>query len=268
MQITRLRVYPVKSCAGEDVDSAWVNPWGLDQDRRWALVDDAGEQITARDHNSLLGIVARALTETVVQLTDRDGVSITVDSGTAGETIRVGHSRQGTAVLANGDVSSWLSERVGVAARLVWQPDPRLRSIAAGDGGQPGDVMSLADAAPLLLITESSRSQLDAWSAPDTGPLDAVRFRPNVVIDGAEPFAEENWTGVTVGDVRFRVTMICDRCVMTVIDPATLVRAREPIRTLATHRGRHGKAWFGIRLTPLNPGRISVGDRIEAMTRK
>ncbi|WP_286329026.1 MOSC N-terminal beta barrel domain-containing protein [Agromyces marinus] len=35
MQLTRLRVYPVKSFAGRDVASARVRPWGLEGDRRW-----------------------------------------------------------------------------------------------------------------------------------------------------------------------------------------------------------------------------------------
>lgn len=263
MRVTRLRVYPVKSFAGADVDSATVNPWGLDQDRRWGIVDSSGQKITAREHNGLLGLSAQALSDTVVRLSDRDGGTIWVDMSEGGETITVDHSRQGTAIVARSEVSHWLSERVGLPVRLVWQPEPVLRSIAIEDGGQPGDALSLADAAPLLLITESSLHQLDEWIVPRSEPLNEVRFRPNVVIDGGEPFEEERWTGVTIGDVRFRVTMICDRCVMTMIDPRTLVRGKEPLRVLAAHRRRDHKTWFGIRLTPLDPGRITVGNEVE-----
>jgi len=253
----------VKSFAGEDVDSAWVHPWGLDQDRRWGLVDSSGQKLTAREHNHLLGLSARALSDTVLQLSDRDGAVSTVDMRDGGDTIAVSHSRQGTAVAARGDVNRWLSERVGLAVRLVWQPDPTVRAIATEDGGGLGDVMSLADGGPLLLVTESSLRQLDEWTAPETRPLDVVRFRPNVVIDGTEPFIEESWTSLTLGDVRFRVTMICDRCVMTTIEPSTLARGKEPISTLAAHRRRDKKTWFGLRLTPIDRGRIHVGDHVE-----
>ncbi|MEO7586813.1 MAG: MOSC N-terminal beta barrel domain-containing protein [Arachnia sp.] len=263
MRVTRLRVYPVKSCAGEDVDAAWANPWGLDQDRRWGLVGRKGEKLTAREHKQLLGLSARSLGENAVRLADRDGGVIDVDMREGGDVIAVDHSRQGSAVAAGSDVNRWLSDRLGFRVRLVWQPDPMLRPIAAEDGGQAGDVMSLADGAPLLLITESSMRQLDDWAGSGASPVDPVRFRPNVIIDGGEPFVEEGWTGVNINGVGFRVTMICDRCSMTTVDPATLARGREPIRTLAAHRRRENKTWFGLRLTPLGQGRIHVGDPVE-----
>ncbi|CAO1653630.1 MOSC domain-containing protein [Salinibacterium sp. NYA9b] len=264
MRVTRLRVYPVKSFAGEDVDSAAVNPWGLDQDRRWALVDSDGKALTARQHNHLLGLTAHALSETAVRLSDRDGSSVTVDMADGGDTIEVSLDGQGTALAARGDVNAWLSERAGLDARLVWQSDPTVRAIDPEDGGQPGEVVSLADGGPLLLASEASLRQLDEWTDADDAPLDMIRFRPNVIIDDLEPFVEESWTSVTIGDVRFRVTMICDRCVMTTIEPSTLERGKEPIRTLAQHRQRDHKTWFGIRLTPLDGGSIHVGDAIDA----
>ena len=58
------------------------------------------------------------------------------------------------------------------------------------------------------------------------------------------------------------MTMICDRCVMTTIEPSTLAGGKEPIRTLAAYRRRDRKTWFGIRLAPLNPGRIRLDDLV------
>jgi uncharacterized protein YcbX len=263
MRVTRLRVYPVKSLAGSDVESAVVNPWGLDQDRRWGLVDELGAKITAREHNQLLGLSALAIGDAVVRISDRAGAAIDVDARNGGETIAVDHAGQGTAIAVRGDVNAWLSARLALPVRLVWQPNPTVRSIPSEDGGEPGDVVSLADSAPLLLASLSSMEQLDEWTGSDVASLDPVRFRPNVLIDGGEPFTEEAWTGVTIGDVRFRTTMICDRCVMTTIEPTTLMRGKEPIRTLAAHRQRDHKTWFGIRLTPQALGRIAVTDSVE-----
>jgi hypothetical protein len=93
--------------------------------------------------------------------------------------------------------------------------------------------------------------------------LDIVRFRPNVVIDGEEPFAEDAWPTVRIGSLTFRTTMVCDRCVMTTINPATLAGGKEPIRTLARYRGWDRKTWFGTRLVPLGTGTIRVGDPVE-----
>ena len=96
-----------------------------------------------------------------------------------------------------------------------------------------------------------------------------LRFRPNVVVDGepGEPFAEDAWPFVRLGDVRFRVNGVCDRCVMTTIDPVSLARGKEPIRTLAKHRKWDGKTWFGVWLIPdlaASPADavVAVGDAV------
>ena len=94
-------------------------------------------------------------------------------------------------------------------------------------------------------------------------PLNVVRFRPNVVVDGGDPFEEDHWSTVRIGEVAFRKTMICDRCVMPTIDPDTLAAGKEPTRTLARHRHWDRKTWFGIRIVPLGTGTLAVGDAVE-----
>ncbi|WP_353814895.1 MOSC domain-containing protein [Agromyces sp. SYSU T00266] len=179
--------------------------------------------------------------------------------------------------LEGDEADAWLSARMRMPLRLVWQPDPLQRPVNTTHGGLPGDGLSLADAGPLLVASEASLTQLDDWTPDDVPPLDVVRFRPNVVIDGDEPFAEDSWGRVRIGDVRFRFGEVCDRCVVTTIDPVTLVRGKEPIRTLAKHRKWDGATWFGVRLIPELDGdggadarsgaragapRIAVGDEV------
>jgi uncharacterized protein YcbX len=285
MRVTSVRIYPVKSMGGVAVESASVDPWGLAGDRRFGIVDPKGEKITARELHALLGFRAEPRDNGAVQITDHEGGSIVVRPPTDGELVAVSHARQGKATLVADEVHGWLSERLGQPVRLVWQSDPTLRSIAADRGGLAGESLSLADAAPLLLASEASMAQLNRWIAADTElpdiadidpfdisdasapppfeALDIVRFRPNVVIDGDEPFAEDRWSTLRIGDVEFRPTMICDRCVMTTIDPVTLAGGKEPIRTLARHRRWDRSTWFGIRMAPTTPGTISVGDTVQ-----
>ncbi|MGZ0711944.1 MOSC domain-containing protein (plasmid) [Coraliomargarita sp. W4R53] len=252
MQITRLRVYPIKSFAGNDVESAKVLPWGLEHDRRWALVSPDGEPVTAREANGLLGLSASPQPGGDLLLRDRDGATLNVAVPTDATPIDVGHSRQGAALPAGLDADTWLTSRIERSVRLVWQPDPHARVMDPSDGGNPGDHVSLADVGPLLLTSESSLAQLDRWSEPTTPPFDMLRFRPNIVVDGVfdEPFAEDHWPFVQIGDARFRVSGTCDRCVMTTIDPKSLERGKEPIRTLAKHRRWDGKTFFGVWLVP------------------
>ena len=250
----------MKSFAGLDVVSADVLPWGLAGDRRWGVVDASGEPVTARERNSMLGLTAEPLADGGLLLGGDGGDPLRVDMPTDAPAIAVGHSRQGTALSAGDEADEWLSARLGTSVRLVWQPDPRARPVNPNHGGLPGEGLTLADAGPVLLTSEASLAQLDAWTDDATAPLDMRRFRPNVVVDGDVPFAEEGWSHVDLGGVRFRVASHCDRCVMTTIDPDTLTRGKEPIRTLAKHRRRDGKTWFGVRLVPTTTGTISVGD--------
>ena len=271
MQVTRIRLYPVKSFSGLDVDAAGVLPWGLEGDRRWAVVDPDGEPVTAREANGMLGLSA-ALDDGALVLSDgRHGSELRVPEPVGAAPIRVGHSRQGSALPADAAADAWLSDRLGRPVRLVWQPDPRVRPVNPAHGGHPDDRVSLADVGPLLLASESSTAQLNRWTDDGTPELDIVRFRPNVVVDGdpASPFAEDSWPFVQLGDVRFRVNGVCDRCVMTTIDPDTLARGKEPIRTLAKHRRWDGKTWFGVWLVPdlasaPSPAVIRVGDAVVA----
>ena len=185
---------------------------------------------------------------------------------------------------ADADVGEWIGERVGRRLRLVWQEDPASRPVSGAHGGQPGDLLSMADTGPLLLASQASMARLNEWVAQEAGspdptdlnpedlsdpaaphvaePLDILRFRPNVVVDGEEPFAEDAWDTVRIGDVDLRRTELCDRCVMTTIDPVTLAGGKEPIRTLARHRRWDGNTWFGVRLLPLGGGTLRVGDEV------
>ena len=266
MQVTQLRIYPVKSLAGTDVESATVEPWGLEGDRRWGLVDEAGEKVTARELHALLGLRAQAVDDETIRIHAGEE-SILVDIPLGLPPIPVSHARQGFAPPADQDVSEWISERVGRSLRLVWQEDPRVRRVSGAHGGLDGDTLSLADAGPLLLTSQSSLAQLDEWIAaegdePATGGLSMLRFRPNVVIDGEAPFAEDSWPTVRIGEVEFRTAEVCDRCVMTTIDPETLATGKEPVRTLARYRHWDGKTWFGTRLVPLGEGELRVGDEV------
>lgn len=243
LRVTGLFRYPVKSFRGESVDSARIEPWGIAGDRRWMIIDADGEALTAREHPAML-----LLTPPDVQLTHTDReVPVTVHG-----------NGPFPALLAPGHVNAGLSERLGVDARLVHFAEPRHRSV------------SFADAHPLTLASEASLAQLNTWIADGPlaheGPLPMVRFRPNVVIDGGDPFAEDRWRRLRVGAATFAVAKACDRCVMTTTDADTAARGKEPIATLSRHRKWDGKVWFATNLVPETPGAtVSVGDAVEIL---
>ncbi|KUG51108.1 sulfurase [Serinicoccus chungangensis] len=269
MRVSELWRYPVKSFGGESVGESVVEPWGLEGDRRWGVVGPDGFPVTARECHELLGLTATTVDEETIRITARDGDSILVETPLGVPPVPVGHSRQGFAPPADQDVSEWVSDRAGRGLRLVWQEDPTVRRISGAHGGQEGESVSLADTGPLLLTTEASLARLGDWILEGGGePVPMSRFRPNLVVDGpgVEPFVEDTWEFVTVGQVRYRRTELCDRCVMTQIDTQTLETGKEPIRTLARHRRWDGTTWFGIRLVPVGltggRGTVAVGDEL------
>jgi hypothetical protein len=270
VQVRSLHIYPVKSSAGLPLDEAQVQPWGLAGDRRWAVVDQAGAKVVAWRHRRLLWLTGRP-TETGLLLTAPGRPALEVPFPDPRNRTPVPHSRLATAVPASNQAAQWLTELLDHPVRLVWLDDPELRPMSEQHGGRPGEPLSLADAAPLLLTSVASLDELDRWvadRAADEGeaqpkPLAMTRFRPNVVIDGQLPFAEDGWQTLRIGEVSFRQAELCDRCVLTTIDPEQLTGGKEPIRTLARHRRWKGKTWFGIRLVPQSTGRLRVGDRIE-----
>jgi uncharacterized protein len=261
LQVTDIRRYPVKSCRGESLDAAVVEPWGLAGDRRWMIVDSAGNALTARVCPPLV-LVTPCLDGDRIRLAAPDLPELTVPVPSGADLVQV--SVSGTslaAALACDEASEWLGKIAGEPVRLVYLDDPTRRAPNAAYS-QPGDRVSLADGYPLLLTTRESLAALNDWilEGPRAaeGPVPMTRFRPSVVVTGAPAWAEDGWRRLRIGDVAFRVAKGCDRCVFTTIDPDTAVKGKEPLVTLSRHRRWGGKVWFGINLIPDGPAGATI----------
>ena len=162
-----------------------------------------------------------------------------------------------------------VQQGAGRPARLVHLDDPTRRPTSPAFS-EPDDRVSFADGYPLLVATEASLAALnDVVVERSEGahpPLPMTRFRPNVVIAGAEAWAEDDWRRIRIGDAVFRAVKGCARCVITTIDPDTAVREKEPIASLARIRRWDGATWFGVNLVPDTAGvTIRVGDEVEVL---
>ena len=128
-----------------------------------------------------------------------------------------------------------------------------------------------ADAFPIHLLGAASVRDLSARQARGAPRLDARRFRPNVLVEGAPPYAEDAWRRVRLGEGLFYVTGRCVRCRLPNVDPDTGQRHRvEPDRTLRATRdvdaGAPGKGCLGLNLVAARPdGEIRVGDELEVL---
>jgi uncharacterized protein YcbX len=262
--LSGLYVYPIKSCAGIPLDSAELSTTGLRHDRRWMLVDETGGFMSQRAHPRMalvsshlsdkhLTVSAPGMPDLQMPLRQENGNLIDVNVW--------GDANKGA--LVGEEADRWFGEFLRFPCRLARKPedDPRLvDSIYAESGDQVG----FADGFAFLLISQAS---LDDLNGRLDDPLPMNRFRPNFVVRGCGPYAEDGWGRVRIGGVPFRVAEGCPRCAITTTDQKTAARGKEPLRTLATYRKFDGEVYFGRNLIHDALGTVHVGDSVEATPR-
>ncbi|MEH1165409.1 MOSC N-terminal beta barrel domain-containing protein [Micromonospora sp. CPCC 205539] len=265
MRLTSIHTYPVKGCHRLDHDGALVQPWGLAGDRRWMVVDADGIGVTQRDTPRMVAL--RAAVHTGGLSLRADGQpDIDVPEPTGGDQIDVRtfrHRHIPVPALAAGPAAdAWLGALLGRPVRLVWLAQPTRHLAVEERPYDTGDQVSFADAYPLLLANAASLDALNGWLA-EAGeePVPMARFRPNLVVEGAPAWAEDDWVGqsLRIGDLRFRAAGPCERCVVTTTDQETGVRGKEPLRTLGRHRNVQQKLLFGLHLVPVDSGPLAMG---------
>ena len=265
-----IHLYPVKSIAGSGPGEAVVEPWGLAGDRRWMVVDGAGRLLTQRPQPKLALAHAEGLPRGALRLTAPGMAPLVVEVPEPGETVPVEVWKDTVeAVPAGAGAAAWLRAYLGVEAQLVHLDAPEKRRPIDPEYSEPGETVSFADGFPLLLTTTSSLDALNSLIAQgdhaDEGPLPMNRFRPNVVVDGTAPWAEDAWRTVRIGEVAFTVAKPSARCVVTTTDQRTAERGKEPLRTLARHRRFGDQLVFGQNLIPRGAGTIRIGDPFEIL---
>ena len=154
-----------------------------------------------------------------------------------------------------GEADRWFGEFLDVRCKLVHMPDESARPVDP-DYGEPGDQAGLHDGFPFLVISEASLADLNARLEH---PLPMDRFRPNLVVEGCEPFAEDDWRLARIGPITLRVAKPCARCAITTVDQRTAATGREPLRTLATFRRKGTKVLVWAESHPRRAGRLACG---------
>jgi uncharacterized protein YcbX len=266
LRLSALYRYPLKSGKGETLAQISLDKLGLDGDRRWMLVDEAsGRFLTQRAVAQMSQLSALWNAQGGLTLAAPDHAPINVAlPGSAAQLRGVTIWRDTLRVPDAGDeAAAWVSEFIGKPTRLVQVPLDRARTTQAGYG-KDDDQVAFADGFPLLLIGQASLEEL---SQRVGRPLEMLRFRPNLVIEGSEAYAEDGWKRIRIGEVEFRVVKPCSRCILTTIDPQTGERSddREPLATLQQYRSQADGAMFGQNLVNDSNGRLEVGMPVEIL---
>jgi len=263
--LSNLTYYPIKACRGFDVSESRVERMGLANDRRMMVVTPEGEFLTQREYPRLALITPTLKNDSVtLSAPSFDSIQFAIQKSGTPTIVNIWKSKGVHAIDQGDETAGWFSDWLGVSVRLVHVADGFKRKLNPDYAISAEDHTGFADGYPILIISEASlldlNSKLDA-----SRPLPMNRFRPNIVVQNCESFAEDTWKRIRIGDVEMALVKPCPRCVVTTIDKETLEKSKEPLKTLATYRNQEDGVMFGMNVIPLNEGEIKVGMSVEIL---
>ena len=253
--LTSLTLFPVKSCAPVPVNRVRIALAGPEWDREWMIVGKEGHFVTQREIPRLalvqphLDLEGGALSLGPLGQTAR----VEVPLRSEGKTLEVEIWGKSVPALYEGlAASTWLSDFIGTPLHLV-RITPANRRY---EGNDPRTVRFM-DSYPLHLCSLSTLADLNARLS---APLEMQRFRPNLVVSGAVPWAEDDWKSISIAGSRFRFAKRCERCPITTVDPLTALKGFEPLKTLAGfRRNARNQVEFGQYLHSVPGAELAVG---------
>ncbi|XP_068234833.1 mitochondrial amidoxime reducing component 2-like [Palaemon carinicauda] len=276
-KVSKIWIYPVKSCAGVPLKKGQTGPLGLMdgkvRDRSLAFTTEKGSLI----RGSMIGATVKInpiINGNSLTLKYPDVEDLTVDLE------QVENNKKEATINIFGDIapgldcgesaSGWLEKVLGKKAHLLYHSDiPSPRTTDSFVGKFPltkkNDNSLYADCFPYLLMTKESVIDLQSRVSC---PAPAENFRPNILIEGvSKAYDEDNWAYVKIGSAIFRNVFPCTRCTFTTVNYETGIKENdmEPLRTLKKYRcllEGESSPCFGIHLAVELQGTITDGDDV------
>lgn len=248
--ISRIFVYPIKSCGAVEVKESLLIETGLEFDRAWMVVDESGEFLSQRELPRMALIQPKLKQyELVLRAPGMLSLHIALDSVEKACQVKVWDDT--CAAFDMGDVAAqWftdflMQERpIGLAPmklRLVrFDPDFKRQSSMKWTQGQQA-LNQFSDGYPLLVASEASLAELNArLSRGGHHTVGIERFRPNIVLAGLQAHDEDRTTALNISGAStgFTLKLVkpCPRCPIPDINPYTAQSSTEVSRMLQTYR--------------------------------
>ena len=247
MQVERLYRYPVKGLNADPLDAVDVLPGqALPWDRTFALAQgdsgfDPAQPVFLRKSNFMCLLKNAAIAHLRATF-DPDERRLTIQAPDGATVTASPMDPAGRATLG-----AFLTAFLADEAR----GEPTFHYV-------PGHVFGDQRRPAVSLISLPTLAQFER----DIGaPRDLMRFRANVYMSGAAPWAEFDWVGRTlsIGTAKFHVVKRTDRCNATQVNPATAERDADPVRDLMR---TYGHPDLGVHMEVVQAGRIAVGDTL------
>ncbi|KAI4332081.1 hypothetical protein L6164_017019 [Bauhinia variegata] len=285
-KVSSIFVYPIKSCRGISVSQAPLTPTGFRWDRQWLVVNYKGRAYTQRVEPKLALVQVELPSEAFVEGWEPTIDSYMVLKAPGMQPLKVCLSKprevadgvsvwewSGSALDEGAEASQWFTDYLGKTSRLVRFNAASESRAVDPDYGRGHNIM-FSDCFPFLLISQES---LDALNNILKEPMPINRFRPNILVEGVEPFSEDLWTEIKINRNTFQGVKLCSRCKIPTINQETGIAGPEPNETLKGVRSdqvlrpngkQQGKIYFGQNLVWKdysvggNGNFIKVGDSV------
>jgi uncharacterized protein YcbX len=260
-RISRLFVYPVKSCAGIELRDAVLTDTGLDLDRAWMVVDDEGEFMSQRELPRMALIQPQLkFNDVVLRAPGMLALHLSIDAVEVAVKVRCWDEEVDAFDMGN-IAAQWFSDFLGRKLRLVrFDPDFQRLSSKQWTGGIEAR-NQFSDGYPVLVISEASLQAFnERMAGAGHAPVGIERFRPNIVLSGIEAHDEDRLDLLSIvadGDapVRLKAVKPCGRCPIPNIDPKTAQVSPEVGDVLQSYRQNEmlkGAPSFGMNLIVLD----------------
>lgn len=276
-RLKSITIYPIKSCAGFSVEGWPLSNTGLLHDREWILKSLTGEILTQKK------VPEMHLITTFIDLSQgilfvesprckrKLRINLKSDSYCGGKEAMDLQAQRYEVQGYHNEVNIWFSNALARPCTLLRCSSSQYYSCLGkrGSVGMCRDVetrLNFVNEAQFLLISEESVSDLNSRlrsnvQKSSTGPqiqLNPLRFRPNLVISGGEPYHEDGWLSLKIGNKCFTSLGGCNRCQMINLDnqAGQVQKSTEPLATLASYRRIKGKILFGILLRYENDNEV------------
>jgi uncharacterized protein YcbX/ferredoxin-NADP reductase/ferredoxin len=295
LTVSSLHIYPIKSSAGISLPKAKVDKLGLAFDRRFVISDHQGQFITGRTAPQLClihitmhpeGITLNAPNMPLLKLNYADFSSHYQSVSLWGDDIQAQHCTE--------QANKWFSQYLQRPCALLFFGANSQRNKYTNTPKEKS--LAFADGYPLLLISKGALTDLNQRLLNQgVEAVSMAHFRPNIVVDFDElndanlkthsflfndsnpeqlnysTFIEDAWQHIRIGNVEFKVSKPCERCIFTTVDPKTALKHTElqPLKTLQQYRKTSsGEVLFGQNLVPLTEGEIFAGDKVVILNKQ
>uniref|UniRef100_A0A2P2QMF9 MOSC domain-containing protein n=1 Tax=Rhizophora mucronata TaxID=61149 RepID=A0A2P2QMF9_RHIMU len=285
-KVSSIFLYPIKACRGISLSHAPLTPCGFRWDRNWVVVNSRGRAFTQRNEPKLALVEVDMPNEAMLEDWEPNKSSFMVVKAPEMCMLRIPLTKpdevtdgvsvwewSGSALDEGDEAAKWFSDYLGKPSRLVrFNAASEARSVDPNYAN--GHHTMFSDLFPFMITSQGS---LDALNMLLKEPVPINRFRPNIHVDGCEPFSEDLWMEIMISKFTFEGVRLCSRCKVPSINQATAIAGPEPNETLRKIRSDkvlrpngkpQGKIYFGQNLVwkdSLSGGKgkiLRVGDPV------